>query len=66
MSDAPDIHICEVGPRDGPQNPGEGRSAIRRRGHGERAHAIYGAPIPERPTDHLREAEVPKAPWRLA
>lgn len=69
MSDAPDIHVCETGPRDDPQNLGEGRSAIRRRTVDRlRACALTAsAHIPAKHlTGHRHEAGIPKAPWRFA
>jgi hypothetical protein len=61
MSDTPDIHVYEIGSRDGPQNLGEGLSAIRRRRCGHRAHI----PAKHR-TTHLHKAGIPKALWRFA
>lgn len=60
MSEAPDTHVCEISPRNGPQNLGEGRSATRRRQRGQgRVH------IPKL-TGHLHEAKIPNVPWRFA
>jgi hypothetical protein len=64
MSEAPDIHVCEVGPRDGLQNLGKGRSAIRRHrcGHIARAQAILSAHIPAKHlTTHRHQARIPNA-----
>jgi hypothetical protein len=65
MSDAPDIHVCELGPRNDLQNLSEGRTAIRRprRGRGDRAHAIRGAHTPAK---RLTEAGIPTTLRRFA
>jgi hypothetical protein len=63
MSEAPDIHVCEVGPRGGLQNLRKGRSAIRRHryGHIARAKAIHSAHIPAKHLTTHRQALIPNA-----